>query len=132
MQFVETQYITAKSPVHWAKDYRLRIRFRRHLSIGSFTLFCCAGHLPVAWLLNASLWAYSCCFDIHSLHVYLPNLLLFLLLLLTVSSSLYVSHMSVTRVLSSLVFQSCPSLELMSPLQVTHLPPVWDLLLPLA
>ena len=28
--------------------------------------------------------------------------------------------------------QSCPSLELMSPLQVTHLPPVWDLLLPLA
>ena len=29
-------------------------------------------------------------------------------------------------------FQSCPSLELVSPLQVTHLPPVWDLLLPLA
>ena len=26
---------------------------------------------------------------------------------------------------------SCP-LELVSPLQVTHLPPVWDLLLPLA
>ena len=28
--------------------------------------------------------------------------------------------------------QSCPSLELVSPLQVTYLPPVWDLLLPLA
>ena len=50
--------------------------------------------------------------------------------LLMVSSSLYVSHMYVTRV--ELGFQSCPSLELVSPLQVTHLPPVWDLLLPLA
>ena len=56
----------------------------------------------------------------------LPNLLL-----LIVSSSLYVSHMFVTTVLSNLCFQSCP-LELVSPLQVTHLPPVWDLLLPLA
>ena len=54
------------------------------------------------------------------------------LVLVMVSSSLYVSHIFVTRVLSSLVFQSCPSLELVSPLQVTHLPPVWDLLLPLA
>ena len=53
-------------------------------------------------------------------------------LFLMVNSSLYVSHMFATRVLSSLVFQSCPSLELVSPLQVTHLPPVWDLLLPLA
>ena len=53
-------------------------------------------------------------------------------LLLMVSSSLYVSHMLVAKVLSSLVFQSCPYLELVSPLQVTHLPPVRDLLLPLA
>ena len=50
---------------------------------------------------------------------------------LMVSSSLYVSHMSVTSIVE-LGFQSCPSLELLSPLQVTHLPPVWDLLLPLA
>ena len=57
---------------------------------------------------------------------------MYFLLLLMVSSSFYLSHMFVTRVLSSLVFQSCPSLELVSPLQVTHLPPVWDLLLPLA
>ena len=57
---------------------------------------------------------------------------IYVLVLVMVSSSLYVSHICVTRVLSSLVFQSCPSLELMSPLQVTHLPPVWDLLLPLA
>ena len=42
------------------------------------------------------------------------------LLLLMVSSSLYVSHMFVTRVLSSLVFQSCPSLELVSPLQLGY------------
>ena len=53
-------------------------------------------------------------------------------LLLMVSSSLCVSHMFVTRVLSSLVFHSCSSLELVSPLQDTHLSPVWDLLLPLA
>ena len=49
-----------------------------------------------------------------------------------VSSSLYVSHMFVTRVLWSLVFQSCPSLELVSPLQGYTFTPVWDLLLPLA
>ena len=55
-----------------------------------------------------------------------------LLLLLMVSSSLYVSHMFVTRVLSELGFQSCPSLELVSPLQVTHLLPVWVFLIPLA
>ena len=47
-----------------------------------------------------------------------------------VSSSLYVSHMFVARALSNLFF-TCPSLELVSP-QVKHLPPVWDLLLPLA
>ena len=51
---------------------------------------------------------------------------------LMVSSSLYVSHMFVNRVLSSLVIQSCPSLELVSPQQVTHVAPLWDLfLLPL-
>ena len=51
-----------------------------------------------------------------------------LFVLLMVSSSHYVSHMFVTRV----GFQSCPSLELLSTLHVTHLPLVWDLLLPLA
>ena len=51
-----------------------------------------------------------------------------------VSSSLYVSHMFVTRVLPSLVFKSCPSLELVSPLQVTHLglSPLWELVLLMA
>ena len=63
---------------------------------------------------------------------YIPVKFVLVFVLVVVSSSLYVSHIFVTRVLSSLVFQSCPSLEFVSPLQVTHLPPVWDLLLPLA
>ena len=29
------------------------------------------------------------------------------------------------------VYRSCPCLEVISPLQVTHLPPMWDILLPL-
>ena len=49
-----------------------------------------------------------------------------------VSSLLYVSHMFCDYSIVELGFQSCPSLDLVSPLQVTHLPSVWDLLLPLA